>query len=274
MAKTKQSRTEKLLLAELYNLGLRPKPQHKISRMTVDFAFVDEKIVIEVDGIYHHTQKQKEADGNRDDHLQSIGWKVRRLSAEEVHKDPENSAIKVKNFIERNKPKKIIKKPKLEKKYTCKICGRKKTNKGNGNCWPCNARLKREREEGKKEPKTKPTEVKTKSKEIYITRNRIAYFFIGVIIILVIIELYSSFSSINNSIKEMEDVTQRTDSNLRQIKRCDGVCSQFCENMESTVRTSIDSGHKEDKNGKYFICSCYCENDESTSKRFGITVFP
>ena len=95
----KTSKTEKILLKELNRINLKPKIQFKISKMTVDFAFPKNKIVIEIDGLYHRTRKQTESDHNRDDCLQSKGWKVRRFTAEETYKNPIKIAYKVKYFL-------------------------------------------------------------------------------------------------------------------------------------------------------------------------------
>ena len=98
-----QSETEKIILKELHEIGFHPKEQYKISKMTVDFAFLEDKIVIEIDGPHHKTLEQRKADGDRDDVLQSLGWKVRRFTAEESYDEPDVVADKIKRFILRNK---------------------------------------------------------------------------------------------------------------------------------------------------------------------------
>jgi len=95
----KTSKTERILLKELNRINLKPKTQYKISRMTVDFAFPKQKIVVEIDGPYHRRRRQTEADHNRDDYLQSHNWKVRRFTAEETYKNPAKTAWKVKSFL-------------------------------------------------------------------------------------------------------------------------------------------------------------------------------
>ncbi len=105
-----QSNTEKNLLNVLNSIGLYPKTQYSISKMTVDFAFPDERAVIEIDGPEHRLNRtQKEADGNRDDYLQSIGWKVRRFSAEETYENTEKVAYKIKVFLQRIKENSLMK---------------------------------------------------------------------------------------------------------------------------------------------------------------------
>lgn len=78
----KQSRTEKILIAELVNLGYHPKPQHKISKMHVDIALPEYKLVIEVDNPLYHN---KETDRKRDEILNKKGWTVLRFDAHRVH---------------------------------------------------------------------------------------------------------------------------------------------------------------------------------------------
>ena len=95
----KQSRTEKLLLAELYNLGLRPEPQYRISEMTVDFAFPHVDLVIEVNGPHHNTEKFRIIDKKRWFVLNSLGWKRRTYDAKSVFANPRKFALLIKKEI-------------------------------------------------------------------------------------------------------------------------------------------------------------------------------
>ena len=108
----KYSKTELILLNELKKLGLNPEHQYKIDKLTVDFAFPKKKIAIEIDGLigeFHHGKEpQKRRDGNRDDFLQSQGWKVRRFTANETYENPSKVAYQIKKFIERNDPDKDL----------------------------------------------------------------------------------------------------------------------------------------------------------------------
>lgn len=108
----KQSRTEKLLLAELYNLGLRPEPQYNISRMHVDFAFPDEKLVVEVNGVHHFTEEGKKRDRNRYFTLKNKGWKILNYRAEKVHKYPKFIAEKIKEELDKING--VYKKPEID----------------------------------------------------------------------------------------------------------------------------------------------------------------
>lgn len=98
------SKTEKRLLFEMNRIGLNPKPQYKISRMHVDFAFPEDKVIVEVDGKeFHGSEKARKQDYERDRYLQTIGWKVMRITAEDVFDNPAKSAYKIKNFLKGNR---------------------------------------------------------------------------------------------------------------------------------------------------------------------------
>jgi very-short-patch-repair endonuclease len=59
--------------------------QHKIGRYRLDFAFIDEKLCIEVDGrSYHSKDEAFVRDRERDRWLTSQGWRVMRFASDEV----------------------------------------------------------------------------------------------------------------------------------------------------------------------------------------------
>lgn len=64
----------------------------------LDFAFIDLKLDVEVDGKFHYTQEQNiEHDKKRNEYLINNGWKVFRISIDEVNK----SANEIENeFLE------------------------------------------------------------------------------------------------------------------------------------------------------------------------------
>lgn len=84
--------TENRLFKALNKIRLFPHPQYKIDRMTVDFAFLDKKYVVEVNGEYHNNKKQKVTDAKRYYALKNQGWEVKSFRAETVYKKPFRSS--------------------------------------------------------------------------------------------------------------------------------------------------------------------------------------
>lgn len=84
--------TEQKLYNRMLNAGLDPKPQYKISLMTVDFAFPNEKLAIEVNGNQHYTGDGKlvKSDRKRWVHLNALGWQVKTFRAETVYSKTDN----------------------------------------------------------------------------------------------------------------------------------------------------------------------------------------
>jgi very-short-patch-repair endonuclease len=73
------------LISSMQRLYDRPIPQHQIGPYRVDFAFVDTKLVVEIDGIeFHGNQAAFIADRKRTRYLEANGWQVIRFAAKEV----------------------------------------------------------------------------------------------------------------------------------------------------------------------------------------------
>ena len=87
--------TENKLYNSMLRLGLDPHPQYKIDKMTVDFAFPSEKIVVEVNGPYHNSVEQKKVDKARWFVLNKFGWKRISYDASAVYNNPDNYALKI-----------------------------------------------------------------------------------------------------------------------------------------------------------------------------------
>lgn len=78
--KDQQSFPEKYVEQLLVDSGVAGfKKEFQVSRFSLDFAFVEKMIVLEVDGKQHEYPKQKGHDEKRDAYLQSQGWTVFRL---------------------------------------------------------------------------------------------------------------------------------------------------------------------------------------------------
>ena len=71
--------------------GLKFRRQHPIGPFFVDFACCERKLVVEIDGEYHnHVVEQGSA---REKYIQSQGWAIFRVTAEQVRHEPEGVAI-------------------------------------------------------------------------------------------------------------------------------------------------------------------------------------
>ncbi|MHB8866506.1 MAG: endonuclease domain-containing protein [Pirellulaceae bacterium] len=67
--------------------GLKFRRQHPIEPWIVDFACLQQMLVVEIDGGYH--DNVVENDLKRHKHLESMGWKVLRFSDKDVEEDTE-----------------------------------------------------------------------------------------------------------------------------------------------------------------------------------------
>lgn len=67
-----------------------------------DFAFIENKIDVEIDGGTHLTEKVIAIDTRRDKYSNSIGWTVLRFTAKEVKKDMQSCINKLMSILEQN----------------------------------------------------------------------------------------------------------------------------------------------------------------------------
>nr|WP_314495383.1 leucine--tRNA ligase [uncultured Chryseobacterium sp.] len=65
-------------------LGYKFRQQHLINDFIVDFVCLSKKLIIEVDGVYHNTEKQKISDNERSEILENEGFEILRFKNEEV----------------------------------------------------------------------------------------------------------------------------------------------------------------------------------------------
>jgi very-short-patch-repair endonuclease len=87
----------------LYSLGRIPnlRPQIDIGSYRVDFALMEKKIAIEIDGHeYHKTREQRTHDGQRERYLQLNGWRVIRFTGSEVYRNPTGCIDEVAKLID------------------------------------------------------------------------------------------------------------------------------------------------------------------------------
>ena len=95
---------ESLLWEYLRNrqLGAKFNRQHIIGDYIVDFVCIEKGLIVEVDGGYHNTAEQREADANRSEELERIGFEVIRFSNEEVFLNINNVLKRIKDRLLEN----------------------------------------------------------------------------------------------------------------------------------------------------------------------------
>ncbi|MFD0836392.1 DUF559 domain-containing protein [Mariniflexile aquimaris] len=81
------------------NLDFKFRRQHIIDEFIVDFVCLEKNLIIEVDGGYHNTDEQKEADALRTQILTEIGFHVMRFKNEQVIGDIDNVLKHIANSL-------------------------------------------------------------------------------------------------------------------------------------------------------------------------------
>lgn len=96
-----QTDAEKVLWEYLRRnaLGVRFRRQFIIGDFIADFACLEKKLVVEVDGEYHFTQKQIEEDRKRSYHISQLGYRVIRFTNEEVMTDINDVILNIKKNL-------------------------------------------------------------------------------------------------------------------------------------------------------------------------------
>lgn len=70
-----------------------------MKRFSLDFAFIELKIDVEIDGSTHTLEKVKAIDAERDKLLIENGWSILRLPANLVKNDVDSAIIQLSNLI-------------------------------------------------------------------------------------------------------------------------------------------------------------------------------
>ncbi len=101
-----QTEAEALLWEELRNnqTGFKVRRQHCIDSFITDFAFLNEKVLVEVDGGYHNETEQKKYDDARTEFLQEQGYTVIRFTNDEVKNNIKEVVSKIKETLSLNAP--------------------------------------------------------------------------------------------------------------------------------------------------------------------------
>ena len=98
--------SEGLLWQKLRNnqLGSKVRMQHVIETFIIDFAFLNEKLLIEIDGDYHNDPEQKSYDAARTKYLAELGYRLIRFTNDEVEKNISNVLKKIKDELTASTP--------------------------------------------------------------------------------------------------------------------------------------------------------------------------
>ena len=92
---------ERMLWLKLKNkqLGVRFRRQYSIGNYIADFCSPRQKIIIEIDGGVHEYDEQRYYDDDRQKTIEEIGFKVLRFTNEDVEKQIDMVAEKIKQCI-------------------------------------------------------------------------------------------------------------------------------------------------------------------------------
>lgn len=92
---------EEYMSDELFNAKIMPEKQYNIGTKTVDFAFPEQRLVIECDGYRWHRydKEQIEGDIKRDIYLAKRGWRVLHFSGRKIRRDIKGCINEIKEAL-------------------------------------------------------------------------------------------------------------------------------------------------------------------------------
>ncbi len=101
-----KTEAENILWQRLRNnqLGSKVRRQHVIGPFIVDFAFLNERLLIEINGEYHNEPEQKKYDDARREYLLQLGYRLIRFTNDEVEKNIAYVIEKIKNELKAFSP--------------------------------------------------------------------------------------------------------------------------------------------------------------------------
>jgi len=79
--------------------GFKFRREHSIGNFIVDFVNIDKRLIFEIDGGYHNDSVQAEYDQYRTSYLKHFGWKVYRLTNEQVLNCPKKTLATIKREL-------------------------------------------------------------------------------------------------------------------------------------------------------------------------------
>ena len=109
LLRSKMTNAEQILWEKLKGkqvLKLRFRRQHPVNIYIVDFYCHSQKLVIELDGAIH--KSQKEYDNNRTEDLNMYGLKVVRFYNSEIERDVDAVIFKIMKIITLNTPSRTL----------------------------------------------------------------------------------------------------------------------------------------------------------------------
>ena len=84
--------------------GLKFRRQVPLPPYTLDFACLDPKLDIEIDGAPHTTAEAAKADAVRDAFVRSHGFNILRIDGFDILCDPDTVKQRIKAFVDKNVP--------------------------------------------------------------------------------------------------------------------------------------------------------------------------
>ena len=82
--------------------GRKFRRQHSIANFIVDFYCAEEKLVIELDGLYHMTPTAEEKDAARTEKIEELGFQVIRFENRSVFENLDWVLGEIKNNFKKN----------------------------------------------------------------------------------------------------------------------------------------------------------------------------
>jgi len=74
--------------------------EYSIGIYSADFAWVEKKRIIEIDGDQHFKEEYSKRDKRKDEYLKSVGWEVLHIVWKELFHNPKDKILLAKNFID------------------------------------------------------------------------------------------------------------------------------------------------------------------------------
>lgn len=84
--------------------GRKFRRQHSFGKYIMDFYCFTQKLVVELDGMYHFTEEQMKYNAERTEYLDSMGIRVIRFENAEVFEKTEEVLFKLKECFKGNHP--------------------------------------------------------------------------------------------------------------------------------------------------------------------------